>query len=205
MTAYRIGFGLLVLPFVLWGQTAAAKARFIGLDELVAISDVIAIIEVNKSEKLGEPFEDHIPQKGYYQYAQKNTFQFLEFIKVHEDATPDKEQMHTLWANKNFKCARAIYEKGKYLVFLENITSKEWITLNHNDGALRIDDANRVNWDSKLIEKDESKKEALDKFKDKVRTKIVDFWESEADLAKKYSIWISSPKIKSPVHDSVGN
>ena len=50
----------------------------------------------------------------------------------------------TLWAEKTFICASAHYEPGRYLAFLESVGPNEWITLNHQQGALRIDPGGQV-------------------------------------------------------------
>lgn len=123
----------------IFSQSAYAKARFMGLEELVAVSDVIAVIEVIKSEKMGEQFDKGLPKKGFWNYAQRNKFKFIEFIKVQKGAVLDTKKPQILWAKKSFVCASASYAKGRYLVFLENVGENEWITLNDHLGGLAVD------------------------------------------------------------------
>jgi len=127
-----------------FNQSAYSKARFMQLEELVAVSDIIAVIEVIRVEKIGNRFDKNLPKKGYSTYAQKNSFKFFEFIKVRNDNLLDKDKTHILWAEKSFICASASYAIGKYLVFLENVEENEWITINHQRGGLPIDKDNYI-------------------------------------------------------------
>ena len=78
-------------------QFAHAKARFMGLEEVVAVSDFIGIVEVTSSEIIGEPFQENLPQKGYWQYSQKNIFKILSIIKTSPIVSVDtnKQQLRS--------------------------------------------------------------------------------------------------------------
>lgn len=47
------------------------------LEYLISESDVVSIIEIIKSEKVGRPFNGNLLQKGFQRYAQKNSFKFI--------------------------------------------------------------------------------------------------------------------------------
>lgn len=138
-------------------QFAFTKARFMGLEELVAVSDFIGIIEVKTSIKIGQKFEKDLPQKGFWKYSQKNTFEILSIIKKSKGTEFNYMVPQVLWAQKSFICARAVYKPGKYLVFLESIDSNEWITINHHQGALAIEN-NRIEFGWYLNNKGKNQK-----------------------------------------------
>ena len=78
---------LAVFACFLLAPAASAKAAYMGLKALVATSDVVAVIEVTKTERVGA--EPHLkgriakgmPKKGYWHYGQQNTFKFVEMVK----------------------------------------------------------------------------------------------------------------------------
>ncbi len=143
----RIGFLwilFLLMFFLSISETSYAEARFMGIEELIAVSDAIAVIDVKKSEKLGEIYDKNIPEINGWRYAQKNYFKFLKLIKFKSWEKPDLNKIYILWAEKSFECARASYKKGLYLVFLEYVGKGEWVTINHQYGGLRTGDNNIV-------------------------------------------------------------
>lgn len=126
-----------------------AKARFMGLKELAATSDIVAVISVTETTSLGPMGSEGLPKKGHWTYTQNNTFRFVEVLKTSDWIHFDQEQDQMLWAEKTFICARASYAPGKYVAFLKSVGTNEWITVNHHLGGLRIDDDGNVpafNW-----------------------------------------------------------
>lgn len=115
-----------------------AKARFMGLKELVTSSDVVAVISVTETASLGQMGSEGLPKKGHWTYTQKNTFRFVDVLKTSGWINFDQEQHQMLWAGKTFICARASYAPGKYVAFLKSVGTNEWITVNHHLGGLRI-------------------------------------------------------------------
>ncbi|MEE9554831.1 MAG: hypothetical protein V3W18_11080 [candidate division Zixibacteria bacterium] len=109
------------------------------LEELVAVSDFIGVVEVDSSEMLGEIFNPNLPKRGYWEYAQKNRFHVIEIIKSATFIDVELDRIDTLWAEKSFICAAASYSPGKYLVFLEAVAKNEWITINHQLGGIEIE------------------------------------------------------------------
>jgi len=128
---------------LLCAHAAHAKARYMGLAEAVAVSDVIAEIEVTQSTPLAGNHQE-LPKKGHWSYRQKNAFRFTSFLKNPGTVRIDADAVQTLYAEKTFICGRASYAPGKYLVFIESVGGNEWITLNHSWGGLKIDDAGNV-------------------------------------------------------------
>lgn len=66
---------IIIFVCLAFNESAWTEARFMKMEELVAKSDVIAVIEVIGSEKIGDPFEENLPRKGYWTYAQKKHVQ----------------------------------------------------------------------------------------------------------------------------------
>ncbi len=164
-----IGFLILITTEVY------GKARFMGLEETVAVSDLIAIIEVTHTETVGQPFSEKLPKKGYWNYSQKNTFLIKEIIKDSPIVLPKIEEGHILWAEKSFICAHATYKPGKYITFLEHIEANEWITLNHQFGALPIDSDNNVPaFDWYLSEKEKGKTISLKEVRKRISQATLD-------------------------------
>jgi len=208
MKICRHGLSAVVLCYILT-QSAYGDVSFMGLEELVAVSDVIAVIEVTQSEKMGEFFGKNLPKKGFWSYAQRNNFKFIEFIKAQEGAVPDIKSLQVLWAQESFICANVSYTKGRYLVFLENVGKNEWVTLNFQFGGLPIDeDGNvarfgvyKVDKENRLIDFDFSKaKEAINVkearemiLKSKLNKKQISFY-ARVDPAflNIYNIWRDS-------------
>ncbi len=120
-------------------KPAFSEARFMDLEELAAISDFIGVIDIESTEQIGQVFDEDLPRRGYWTYSQKNSFIINSIIKESEWIKIDTKRSNILWAEKSFICASASYRPGRYLVFLESVGPEEWITLNHQLGALGIE------------------------------------------------------------------
>lgn len=134
---YRLST-ILAICFLLVHNVFAA-AEYMGIEELVAFSDVVAVIKVTETESLGDRFDQDLPKKDFWNYAQKNTFQFISLLKDGGFIEFDQKKDQMLWAEKSFICAYASYTIGTYLVFLESVGANEWVTVNHELGGLEID------------------------------------------------------------------
>jgi hypothetical protein len=149
-------------------QSAHGKARFMGLEELVAVCDFIGVIEIIRTEKVGEKFQDDLPRKGHWKYSQKNSFNILYSIKTSAATKTDPAALQVLWAEKTFICASASYKPGRYLVFLKSVDLNEWITINHQLGALLIEN-NIVDFNYYLTQKDTSPKISIETAEEKIK------------------------------------
>jgi len=135
---------IIVIVSCLYISVVDAKARFMSIEKLVATSDIIAVIEVIKTEQLGKMFDQNLPKKGFWKYGQKNIFRFEKMIKNNGFIAFNTKKPQMLYAQKSFICAKASYKPGKYLVFFESVGLNEWITINHQFGGLRIDSNSNV-------------------------------------------------------------
>ncbi len=156
---------IFLIVIVCISQLAFSDARFMGLEEVVAVSDFIGIIDVESTEQIGQIFDEDLPRRGYWEYSQKNTFHVKEIIKSSDFVDIEMNRIDTLWAEKSFICAGASYRPGRYLVFLESVGQNEWITNNHQLGGIRIENDNvefgrhiNARKDSTLISLTEAKK-----------------------------------------------
>jgi hypothetical protein len=109
-----------------------------GLIEVSKRSDIIALIEIIKTEDLGEIFDKDLPQKGFFTYAQKNHFFFKEIIKNKKNLEVELRDLGILWARKSYNCDLISYLPGTFLVFLEHVEGNEWVTLNHSLGGYQL-------------------------------------------------------------------
>ena len=60
-----------VIIYCLHLPATQAKARFMGLGELVSVSDTIAVIEVVKTKQLKYSHDTKLHKKGFWKYRQK--------------------------------------------------------------------------------------------------------------------------------------
>ena len=119
-------FAVMALP-----APVSAKARFLGMTELVETADVIAVVEVTETREVEQVGE-------HWTYRQEADVTRVKMIK---GRLPAFFRIH---AQKDFICARASYEPGRYLVFLR--AEKDLYTpVNHHLGALQIDE-DQVSW-----------------------------------------------------------
>ncbi len=82
MKIIKIRTLLLCIPiFICNVQFSNAKAIFMGLEEVIAVSDFIGVIEITKPEKIGELFQENLPKRGFWKYSQKNIFKVISIIK----------------------------------------------------------------------------------------------------------------------------
>ncbi len=166
--------GLFAALCYLWAPAAWAKARFMGLEEAVAVSDVVGVVEIAKAERVGEGRAKGV-KKGYLTYAQKNTFRFVSIFKNAGFVAFKQGKEQVLWAEHEFVRQGASYSPGRYLVFLASVGSNEWITLNHHYGGLRIDDdENVLKFGWYLDRKDYEKKASLETAKTAIQKAILD-------------------------------
>lgn len=124
MKRFRISFVLFF--YSVFYSSLLADPSYLRLEELVRKSDLIGVIEVLKTTEDKKKIAPWL-------YQRKNTF---VIIKKYKGAALSTKQ--TLWSEKNYICARASYLPGKYLVFLKRTPDLQWITLNHELGALRL-------------------------------------------------------------------
>jgi hypothetical protein len=134
-----VGKILLLIAIICISRDALSKPRYMALDELVAVSDFIGVIQVDSSETVGHLFDPDLPIKRYNSYSQKNLFNVIDIIKSSEFIDIEMNRTDTLWAGESFICAQAYYRPGLYLVFLENMGPGEWVNFNYQRGAIRIE------------------------------------------------------------------
>lgn len=186
--------GLIIIFGFFCSQSACAETGFMGLEELAAVSDVIAVVEVKKFEKIGEKFGKNLPKKGCWTYAQKNEFEFIEFIKVQEENLPDTKNTQILWSEKSFICAQESYGIGVYLVFLEHVKDNEWVTLNDCFGGLAVSGENQADGfgfykgdNGKPVSLEDAKKKIADVLLD--NEEVVFFAKIEPVFKSVYNFW----------------
>ena len=115
-------------------RTAHARAAFQSSEVMIANSDAIALVQIERVEK--------VATKGtHWTYGQKAT------ARVERTLKGELPSSIALLGDENFSCARCHFETGRFLVFLKR-EKEGFAGTNYQLSARKIENA-QVNWGAK--------------------------------------------------------
>ena len=110
---------------------ADAKAAFQSLEQMIATSEAIAVVQIQKTEKISIKGE-------HWTYGQKATARVERILKG------DLPKQIALYGDENFECAQCRFAPGRMLVFLKR-EGNLWTGNNWHLGAREVKNG-RVEW-----------------------------------------------------------